>query len=110
MYVRTEGRTHGQVLAVMPAFLIRRELNRVWRGLNVTVDEGLGSVGDAVLDRGQSRRRRKLTAHSDAALWSGRRAESRLGVGNEAATPPGDPCSHASQAAVMTKSLLPTTT
>lgn len=41
VYVRTEEHTRGHVLAVMLAYLIRRELSRAWEGLNVTVEEGL---------------------------------------------------------------------
>jgi len=42
--VRTEDHTRGHVLAVMLAFLIRRELSRAWEELNVTVEEGLAQL------------------------------------------------------------------
>jgi hypothetical protein len=44
VHVRTEEHTRGHVLAVMLAFLIRRELSRAWEGLNVTVEEGLAQL------------------------------------------------------------------
>jgi hypothetical protein len=44
VHVRTEAHTRGHVLAVMLAFLIRRELSRAWEGLNVTVEEGLAQL------------------------------------------------------------------
>jgi len=44
VYVRTEEHTRGHVLAVMLAYLIRRELSRAWQGLNVTVEEGLAQL------------------------------------------------------------------
>jgi hypothetical protein len=44
IYVRTEEHTRGHVLAVMLAYLIRRELSRAWAGLNVTVEEGLAQL------------------------------------------------------------------
>ncbi len=44
VYVRTEEHTRGHVLAVMLAYLIRRELSRAWEGLDVTVEEGLAQL------------------------------------------------------------------
>jgi hypothetical protein len=44
VYVRTEEHTRGHVLAVMLAYLIRRELSQAWEGLNVTVEEGLAQL------------------------------------------------------------------
>ncbi len=44
IHVRTEEHTRGHVLAVMLAYLIRRELSREWAGLNVTVEEGLAQL------------------------------------------------------------------
>jgi len=44
VYVRTEEHTRGHVLAVMLAYLIRRELSQAWAGLNVTVEEGLAQL------------------------------------------------------------------
>ena len=41
IYVHTEDHTRGHVLAVMLAYLIRRELSRAWVSLDVTVEEGL---------------------------------------------------------------------
>ncbi|PYT25868.1 MAG: hypothetical protein DMG57_23490 [Acidobacteria bacterium] len=41
IYVRTEDHTRGHVLAVMLAYLVRRELSRAWAALDVTVEEGL---------------------------------------------------------------------
>ena len=41
VYVRTEDHTRGHVLAVMLAYLVRRELSRAWAALDVTVEEGL---------------------------------------------------------------------
>jgi len=35
VYVRTEEHTRGHVLAVMLAYLIRRELSQAWQGLNL---------------------------------------------------------------------------
>jgi len=41
IYVRTAEHTRGHVLAVMLAYLIRRELSRAWTSLDITVEEGL---------------------------------------------------------------------
>ncbi|HEX8812040.1 MAG TPA: IS1634 family transposase [Terracidiphilus sp.] len=41
LYVRTEDHTRGHVLAVMLAYLVRRELSRAWASLDVTVEQGL---------------------------------------------------------------------
>jgi transposase len=41
VYVRTEDHTRGHVLAVMLAYLVRRELSHAWASLDVTVEEGL---------------------------------------------------------------------
>src|ERR1039458_2295413 len=50
VYVRTEEHTRGHVLAVMLAYLIRRELSQAWQGLNVTVEEGLAQLVDPFSD------------------------------------------------------------
>lgn len=44
VYVRTAEHTRGHVLAVMLAYLIRRELSRAWTALDVTVEEGLNQL------------------------------------------------------------------
>lgn len=44
IYVRTEKSTRGHVFVVMLAYLIRRELERAWAGLDVTVEEGLDAL------------------------------------------------------------------
>lgn len=44
IYVRSEASTRGHVFVVMLAYLIRRELARAWRELNMTVEEGLDSL------------------------------------------------------------------
>ncbi len=44
IYVRTESSTRGHVFIVMLAYLIRRELERAWSGMNLTVEEGLDSL------------------------------------------------------------------
>jgi hypothetical protein len=41
VWVRTAEHTHGHVLVVMLAYLIRRELSRAWATLDTTVEEGL---------------------------------------------------------------------
>jgi len=41
IHVRTAAHTRGHVFAVMLAYLIRRELSRVWTALDMTVEEGL---------------------------------------------------------------------
>ena len=41
IYVRTAAHTRGHVLVVMLAYLIRRELNRAWTSVDLTVEEGL---------------------------------------------------------------------
>lgn len=45
VYVRTEASTRGHVFVVMLAYLIRRELERAWKTLDCTVEEGLASLG-----------------------------------------------------------------
>ena len=44
VYVRTEENTRGHVLVVMLAYMIVRELDKAWRGLYLTVEEGLRSL------------------------------------------------------------------
>ena len=44
IYVRSEKSTRGHVFVVMLAYLIRRELQRAWAHLDVTVEEGLDSL------------------------------------------------------------------
>ena len=44
IYVRTESSTRGHVFIVMLAYLIRRELERAWSAMNLTVEEGLDSL------------------------------------------------------------------
>jgi len=44
IYVRNEDSTRGHVFVVMLAYLIRRELQRAWAPLNLTVEEGLRNL------------------------------------------------------------------
>lgn len=44
-YVRTELSTRGHVFVVMLAYLIERELEQYWRGLDTTVAEGIDDLG-----------------------------------------------------------------
>ena len=44
VYVRTEENTRGHVLVVMLAYMIVRELDKAWRQLYLTVEEGLRSL------------------------------------------------------------------
>lgn len=44
IYVRSEKSTRGHVFVVMLAYLIRRELERTWAALDVTVEEGLEAL------------------------------------------------------------------
>lgn len=44
IYVRTKSSTRGHVFIVMLAYLIRRELERAWSSLDLTVEEGLDSL------------------------------------------------------------------
>jgi len=44
IYVRTEASTRGHVFIVMLAYMIRRELERAWSSLDLTVEEGLDSL------------------------------------------------------------------
>ena len=41
LYVRTEANTRAHVLVVMLAYMIVRELRRLWAAFDVTVEEGL---------------------------------------------------------------------
>ncbi|MBE0582663.1 MAG: IS1634 family transposase [Desulfofustis sp.] len=41
IYVRKESRTRGHVFVVMLAYLVRRQLAKAWRDLDLTVEEGL---------------------------------------------------------------------
>ena len=55
--VRKESHTEGHVLVVMLAYLIVQELSRLWRDLNLTVEEGLDQLKNlcttAVLVKGE---------------------------------------------------------
>lgn len=44
-YVRTEASTRGHVFVVMLAYLLERELDKYWRGLDMTVAEGIDELG-----------------------------------------------------------------
>jgi len=44
IYVRTAKSTRGHVFVVMLAYLIRRELERAWAALDLTVEEGLAAL------------------------------------------------------------------
>ncbi len=44
IYVRSENSTRGHVFVVMLAYLIRRELERAWNDLDLTVEEGLDAL------------------------------------------------------------------
>jgi transposase len=44
VYVRTEENTRGHVLVVMLAYMIVRELDKAWKQLYLTVEEGLRSL------------------------------------------------------------------
>ena len=45
VYVRKEARTRGHALVVMLAYRLTRELARYWEHLNLTVEEGIGILG-----------------------------------------------------------------
>ena len=45
VYVHKEKSTQGHVFVVMLAYLIKRELDRAWRNLDITVQEGLDQLG-----------------------------------------------------------------
>ncbi len=44
-FVRTEASTRGHVFVVMLTYLLERELEKYWRGLEVTVVEGIDELG-----------------------------------------------------------------
>ena len=44
-FVRTEPSTRGHVFVVMLAYLVERELEQYWRGLETTVAEGIDELG-----------------------------------------------------------------
>jgi transposase len=44
-FVRTEASTRGHVFVVMLAYLVERELEQCWRGLDTTVAEGIDELG-----------------------------------------------------------------
>ncbi len=45
VFVRKAARTRAHVFVVMLAYLLCRELEQAWRGLDVTVEEGLSLLG-----------------------------------------------------------------
>ena len=45
VYVRKASSTRGHVFVVMLALLVQRELERCWRDLNITVEEGIDELG-----------------------------------------------------------------
>jgi transposase len=49
VYVRSEESTRGHVLIVMLSYMIIRELDKAWRDLYLTVDEGLRSLSTLTL-------------------------------------------------------------
>ena len=44
-FVRTEASTRGHVFVVMPAYLLERELDKYWCGLEVMVADGIDELG-----------------------------------------------------------------
>jgi transposase len=44
-FVRTEASTRGHVFVVMLAYLLECELDTYWRGLEITVEEGIDELG-----------------------------------------------------------------
>ena len=44
IHVRKENSTQGHVFVVMLAYLLRRELERAWEKIDVTMEEGLGAL------------------------------------------------------------------
>jgi transposase len=44
-FVQTEASTRGHVFVVMLAYLLERELDNYWRGLELTVEEGIDELG-----------------------------------------------------------------
>jgi len=104
VYVRTEEHTRGHVLAVMLAYLIRRELSQAWQGLNVTVEEGLAQLAtlcsmEVKVEGGASCLRIPTPRDGSVALL---KAASVRAPGR--CYPLGDSCSHAPGAAVTAKS------
>ena len=49
VYLRDANRTRGHALVVMLAYLLVRELRRRWRGINLTVQEGLDRLASLCL-------------------------------------------------------------
>ena len=47
--VRKESRTRGHVFVVMLAYMVTRELSRLWAGLDLTVEEGIARLGEICL-------------------------------------------------------------
>jgi len=45
IHVRKENSTRGHVFVVMLAYLLRRELERAWEKIDVTMEEGLDALG-----------------------------------------------------------------
>jgi len=45
VFVRKASSTRGHVFVVMLALLVQRELERCWRDLNITVEEGIDELG-----------------------------------------------------------------
>jgi transposase len=48
LYVRLATSTRGHVFAVMLAYMIIQELNRLWKGIDITVEEGLTHLSSIV--------------------------------------------------------------
>lgn len=44
LHVRLASRTRGHVFVVMLAYLLQRELERAWKALDITVEEGLAAL------------------------------------------------------------------
>jgi transposase len=51
LYVRLSTSTRGHVFVVMLAYMIIQELNRLWKGLEITVEEGLKHLLTLTEDR-----------------------------------------------------------
>ncbi len=50
IYVRKESSTRGHALVVMLAYMMRRELERDWRDLDLTVEEGIAMLSSLCTD------------------------------------------------------------
>ena len=99
-YLRTEDHTHGDVLVVMLAYMVRRQLSRAWVGLNATVEEGLAQLATLCLMQVQVKGGASCLRIPAPCQQASELLKAASGATADGVAPPGHSCSHAQSPAI----------